>query len=776
MVKVSIVIPIYNVEEYLEECLESAVNQTLKEIEVICVNDGSTDNSLEIAERYAEKDARVKIIDKPNSGYGHTMNQGFGKAIGEYIAILESDDYIDPKMCEELYELAVKQNLDFIKADFNRFTVGEDGELELFFERVAQNFTSYYNRVINPKDEKTVFRFRMNTWSGIYKKDFIEKYAINHNESPGASYQDNGFFFKTFCNAERIMFKDKAYYMNRRDNVNSSVHNKEKVYCMSEEYDYIKDYLVKNKLWETFKDVYFVKRLHSEEFTLNRIDDEFKEEYIYYLSSKHKTALQSGEIDDINLKVTKSKRDDKFYKSEYRLYCRIAYVPEEFLGKQIYDVSVILPVYNVEEYIEQCVKSILQQSCKNIELIIVDDGSTDKSIDIVEEIASVDDRVKILKQENKGAGAARNYGLREAKGKYLSFLDADDFFDNYMLEKAFKRCEKDDLDFVVFKSQHYNNQTGEYSDIGYSVRTSMLPDRDAFNFKDIKQDIFKVFVGWAWDKLYRRVFVLENNLTFQEQKSTNDMLFVFSAVVDAQRIGVMDDILAYHRKNVAGSISVTREKTWKCFYNALVALKSHMIETGVYDSVEQDFINYSLHFSLWNLDTIGEEVFPTLYDFLKDEAFIELGISDKIFKYFYNRHEFSKSRYILAHEHTEYSKYKDSINEYRFNMPTEKQQLRKMAFGYIKNYWKISRNFDKKYYMENYSSHFRDGSKINPKMHFYFRGVYYGFNPSENFDVSTYVSKNPEIIDTKENALTHYIKNKKGQRAKKPRAKKPQGK
>ncbi len=322
MIKVSIVIPMYNVQEYLNQCLNSAVRQSLKDIEIICVNDGSTDGTLDIVKKFERKDSRVRVFDKTNSGYGHTMNLGISEAVGEYIVILESDDYIDVNMCEELYNIAKSNDLDFIKADFNRFVIGRDGKLKLDFERIAQKFDGYYNKVLDPSDEKIVFRFRMNTWSGMYSREFIEEFSINHNESPGASYQDNGFFFKTFCNAKRVMFKDKAYYMNRRDNLNSSVHNKEKVYCMSDEYDYIEKYLKSNNLWEEFKGVYFLKRLHSEHFTYNRIAEEFRADFLGFLSIKYREVLESGEN-------VKSHMTD----NEYELYRKIAYNPSEFVAE-----------------------------------------------------------------------------------------------------------------------------------------------------------------------------------------------------------------------------------------------------------------------------------------------------------------------------------------------------------------------------------------------------------------------------------------------------------
>ena len=118
MPKVSVVVPVYNVEKYLEQCLDSIVNQTLKDIEIICVDDGSTDKSGEILDKYVTEDDRVKVIHKKNSGYGNSMNIGFDAAQGEYIGIIESDDYAELNMFESLYECAVENNLDVVKSEY----------------------------------------------------------------------------------------------------------------------------------------------------------------------------------------------------------------------------------------------------------------------------------------------------------------------------------------------------------------------------------------------------------------------------------------------------------------------------------------------------------------------------------------------------------------------------------------------------------------------------------------------------------------------------------
>ena len=299
MAKVSIIVPTYNVEMYLDECLESLQRQTLKDIEIICVNDGSKDNSLEIIKKYAENDPRFVIIDKENGGYGKAMNIGLDKATGEYIGIVEPDDFVPLYMYEDLYNVAKENDLDLLKADFYRFTRSEEnGDMNLVYNHLDRT-AQWYNKVFDPSQNPDTLRFIMNTWSGIYRRKFLEKFHIRHNETPGASFQDNGFYFQTFIYAQRGMILDKPYYMNRRDNPNSSVNNREKVYCSNIEYDYIKDILMRDpEIWNRFKYMYSLKKLHNYKFTLGRIGDEFKKEYIQRISKEFKRAKDNGELEE----------------------------------------------------------------------------------------------------------------------------------------------------------------------------------------------------------------------------------------------------------------------------------------------------------------------------------------------------------------------------------------------------------------------------------------------------------------------------------------------
>ena len=286
---------------------------------------------------------------------------------------------------------------------------------------------------------------------------------------------------------------------------------------------------------------------------------------------------------------------------------------------------------------------------KEIEIICVDDGSTDNSMQILKKYESEYSNVIVVSQENAGAGAARNNGLRIAKGEYLSFLDSDDFFEVNMLEEAYEKAVADKADMVVFKSDQYYEDSDEFKQVTWTLRYKKIPPYMPFARRQMTDNVFKVFVGWAWDKLFRTEFVKEHNLLFQEQRTSNDMLFVFAATVLAKRITVVpeDKVLAHQRRNNSSSLSNTREKSWQCFYNALNALKKRLEDEGIFEELEQDYVNYALHFSLWNLNTLAEPTYSMLKEKLINEWFEELGIKGRDREYFYDKKEYGQFEELM---------------------------------------------------------------------------------------------------------------------------------
>lgn len=244
--KISVVIPCYNVEKYLHQCLDSVVNQTLKELEIICVNDGSKDSTLSIIQEYANNDSRIRIIDKPNGGYGESMNRGFDMATGEYIGIIESDDYAELDMFEKLYACAKQHELDVVKSGF--FYYYSKPEERNIPNPIASWVTSC--RTFCPTTDfhskmemVEFFNIKPTIWSAIYRKSFIRENNIRFHETPGASYQDASFNFKVWVCAKRVRLMQECFLHYRQDNEASSINSPGKVYCICDEYDEMRCFL-----------------------------------------------------------------------------------------------------------------------------------------------------------------------------------------------------------------------------------------------------------------------------------------------------------------------------------------------------------------------------------------------------------------------------------------------------------------------------------------------------------------------------------------------------
>ena len=280
-------------------------------------------------------------------------------------------------------------------------------------------------------------------------------------------------------------------------------------------------------------------------------------------------------------------------------------------------VSIIIPVYNVEQYLAQCLDSIINQTITNIEIICINDGSTDHSANILKSYKERDHRIKILTIDNQGAGIARNVGMNIATGKYIIFLDSDDFFEPDFIKKLYEKSEKDNLDIAVCRCNGYDNLTDQYTTINYSIKDELLPKKEFFNYKDIKNAFFDSFVWWPWDKLYRRSFIEKTELKFQSLRTTNDLYFVCMSMILANKIGTIKDILIHHRINNLNSISNTRELSWNNYLYALKALKEELKKHGIYANLKIAFINYVWNFSLWHLDTLSGDAFIELYKLLR---------------------------------------------------------------------------------------------------------------------------------------------------------------
>ncbi len=247
MTKFSIIVPVYNVENYLEECLNSIISQTYRNIEIICIDDGATDNSGNILDKYALADNRISVFHERNGGYGHAVNKGLEKATGEYIGIVESDDYIAPDMFHKFARdiETFNNEVDVVKYSYTRLSKDEKNHRKLFEECMCE-------KVISPKEYMDLFRVQCSVWSAVYRKQFLTDNHIIFLETPGASFQDMAFSFKVFCRAKNIVLSNDSIYFYRTNNVESSVHSSQKALCVCDEIREIDAYISRLNVASSF--------------------------------------------------------------------------------------------------------------------------------------------------------------------------------------------------------------------------------------------------------------------------------------------------------------------------------------------------------------------------------------------------------------------------------------------------------------------------------------------------------------------------------------------
>ncbi|WP_394977256.1 glycosyltransferase family 2 protein [uncultured Helicobacter sp.] len=305
--KLSILIPSYNSVAYIKECIQSVIAQTLKDIEIICIDANSTDGTLELLRMYEKQDTRIKVIISEHKSYGTQLNIGLRAAKGEYFGIVESDDWIRKDMYEILYAKAKEYDCDAVKAGFCVVAYGNESKVEV----LHPEYRYLYDQVLDPMytPRPVMLGANMLNQIGIYRLDLAMSNQIFLNTTAGASYQDNGLYFQLMSFSRRVMYiRDILYYL-RRDNPNSSVKSTEKVYCICEEYDFIREFLARHKDIEKVMLPYYVMyRFANYEGTLFRIDPKYHAEFLERFAQDFIELKTHGDLDEKMLGVTFCKK------------------------------------------------------------------------------------------------------------------------------------------------------------------------------------------------------------------------------------------------------------------------------------------------------------------------------------------------------------------------------------------------------------------------------------------------------------------------------------
>lgn len=272
-------------------------------------------------------------------------------------------------------------------------------------------------------------------------------------------------------------------------------------------------------------------------------------------------------------------------------------------------VSVIIPVYNTEKYLSSCLDSVLNQSLQDIELICINDGSTDSSPHILKHYAEFDSRIKVITIENSGLSVVRNIGIEEASAKYIFFLDSDDFIVQPALEYLFNSAEKHKSDFTFCDIWAFDDKTKQkipFWDFLPLSFTNKYKNR-SFNHKKLPNSIYFQIPAVAWNKLYRRDFLINNSIKFERGMIFEDHPFFAQIYLNAESISYVNEKLVYYRVNRTDSLTkLAGEKHLDCI-KSLDLTDKVFKSCGEFEKYKTDLLNLKINLLFTRLEQINPE-------------------------------------------------------------------------------------------------------------------------------------------------------------------------
>ena len=591
MIKLSVIIPVYNVENYLNECLDSVTSQTLDDMEIICIDDGSTDNSPDILKEYSKKDKRIKIITKENGGQATARNLGIKEAQGEYIAFVDSDDFIEPTMFEKLYTKAKDNNLDIAMCKIATFDNQTEEIKENVWYYMLGVFRDFDKDIFNHKDTREfTCHIAVTPYNKLYKTTLLKENNIMFPE--GLIFEDEKFFYDTYLRAKRVSIVDEFLYYYRINRKGSTVDT-------IKDNDFSDIIPISKLIRETFKETdnyedYKIllsnRFIHLQLARFTQTSQKYKENFFNLLKSDLKEVLADRTIYD-NLESDVKLRVDKIINSESLSEF------EKLDEDKIF--SVVMACYNAENHLDETINSLLGQSFSfgsNIQLILVDDGSTDKTAEICLKYQNqYPDNIIYLHQENKGQGAARNFGLKYVKGKYINFLDSDDKFSGNTFYSVYEFFEKhyDEIDFVSVPIFFFDKAVGQHP----------------LNYKFEEDKIIDLNKNWDYPQLssssaFFKKELFDNYSFKTDFVNSEDSLMINKMLIDNPIYGVVKDAIYWYRKRTNDASTIDSSTSKKDFY--IDRLKRYFKELINYSKEKYDnvvkFIQYLIVYDLqWML-------------------------------------------------------------------------------------------------------------------------------------------------------------------------------
>lgn len=676
MVKISVIMPVYNDELYLEEAIESVNKQTLKDLELICVDDGSSDNSLNILKKLEKKYDFIKVFSHENQGVAATRNFAMDNSIGEYFAFLDSDDmFMDNDCLEKLYNVAKKNNANMVAGNLKIWN--EDGTFTPF--KYLKYFTK--EEIILPENYGVPFSFT----KAIFKRKFI---------------QDNEIYFPLLTKGEDPVFL--AEILSKLDCIYAVPTD---VYA----YRYI-DGSVK---YNTYKN-YYDQVLHYKLVFDNMSDSKFDKhthEFKYYLLSLfgfmgverlEPTLKAVREVFSDNPKILRQCEEYFYFKFKNNKKLSHLVTLEKNPNKP--RISVIVPIYNDENNINS-VKSILNQTLEDIEIICIDDGSIDNSLNILNSFN--DERLKIIHQEeNQGYANSKKIGLNESKGEYIYFHEPGINISKTYLERLYINAMVNDSDIVLSKYSTFDklyldcikpkfNLINHFEGVNFN--------KFVFNYQECKLSVLNAPFSLSY-KLYKKEFLDKyDDLDFNSDLAFEDVMFHIKSILKAFRISFVknreyksnfnspsryyDSLISKDILNITDNVEIFLKENgyYQELYDEFILFKfTNIVNNMVFVHDEQNYLfakDELLNLNFTNFKKINQDTLIRYYNIIKSNSLNE-----------FKKYEFKNNKINLNQKYKSLKAINAKLKKENEKLTIDNSKLKKVNNDfYASNSWKISK-------------------------------------------------------------------------------------
>ena len=546
---ISVIIPVYNVQEHLPKCLESVLGQTFRNLEVICVDDCSSDASPEILREQAAKDSRLRIISQDsNCGVSASRNKGLAAARGEYVFFLDADDWIDAGHLEAMYSKAIETG---------RNIIVNESWLKEFPDRSEKPSEK---SILN--GESGVFpvecvqsRLYQTVWSRFYRRSFIEDNGLRFPEE--LQYGEDYYFsgLAEVLQEDSYVFAGPPYhYRQRTGSLNHIKHPDAIMACIL--------------LYQAWKsrgvDVEGLKLFYAWELEIES-ERKFVTVRDFFYEIRTLVRAHPGNyvhFDLFCMEALLSCRTYEDFLKRFNPNMVISFVKAQRVRRP--SVTVVVPVYNTLSCLPRCMDSVCVQTFSDLEILCIDDGSTDGSGEYLDKMAATDPRIRVIHfANNGGVPAARNRAIDEARGEWVFFMDSDDWIDPDYIEALVLHSRRTGLDVVSNTTYIY-----EYDDTSksrYAEVQFLIPGKDAFYDPRIIQ---RGLLPVVWLRLYRRSFLLGSGVRFPELRGGVEDNYFVGLTELLQEKGYVFHGPAYHYYQREGSLVRTSGNAFRMIQNA----------------------------------------------------------------------------------------------------------------------------------------------------------------------------------------------------------------